>query len=203
MEVNIHQLEKRDFNAARRFAIQGMHFEWYVKGRVALYLYSKYFWYMEASRATRVYGAYIEEHLVGMLLADMDGEKPAYHMPVIRMILTAFKRIIGLFYRDASGAYDKANQEMLAAFQKRNTDQGELSFFAVDPKINGKGIGTKLLKRLQEEEAGKRIYLYTDSGSTYQFYEHRGFQMEEFREVKLNFGKRNVPITCYLFSKIL
>lgn len=203
MEVIIRQIEKRDFNAARKFAIEGMHLRWYVKGKIALYFYSKYFWYSELSSATRAYGAYIGDNLVGVLLTDMDGKKPVYHMPMVKKILTMFKKLIDFFYDGSSGAYDEANRNMLAAFQKRDKSDGELNFFAVDPKINGKGIGSKLLKRLQEDEPGKRIHLYTDSGSTYQFYEHRGFRMEGHREVELDFGKRKVPLTCYLFSKIL
>lgn len=203
MEVIIHQIEKRDFNAARKFAIEGMHLRWYVKGKIALYLYSKYFWYGEISKATRAYGAYIGDNLVGVLLAKMKGEKPVYPMPIRKKIIAVFKKLIGFFGKGSSGAYDSVNCEMLNAFQKRNISDGELNFFAVNPEIKGKGIGSKLLGCLQEDEAGKYIYLFTDSGSTYQFYEHRGFQMEERREVELDFGKRKVPLTCYLFSKIL
>lgn len=203
MEVIIHQIKKQDFNTARKFAIEGMHLRWHVKRKIALYLYSKYFWCGEISKATRAYGAYIGDNLVGVLLVKMKGEKTVYHMPVRKKVINIFKKLIGFFYDGASGAYDSVNREMLKSFQKRNISDGELNFFAVNPEIKGKGIGSKLLNRLQEDEAGKRIFLYTDSGSTYQFYEHRGFQMEECREVELNFGKRKVPLTCYLFSKIL
>lgn len=203
MEVIIRQIEKQDFNTARKFAIDGMHLQWYVKGKIALYLYSKYFWYLEISRATRAYGAYIGDRLVGVLLAEMDGEKPVYRMPLIIKLVAAFTKLIDFFYGGSSGAYDEANKDMFAVFQKRHQPDGELNFFAVDPAINGKGIGSKLLNQLQKNETGKHIYLYTDSGSTYQFYEHRGFQMEEWREVELDFRKGNVSITCYLFSKIL
>ena len=64
---------------------------------------------------------------------------------------------------------------LLEEFKKNNKVDGEINFFAVDPTIKGKGIGSLLLKELEKQEKDKLIYLYTDSGSTYQFYLHRGF----------------------------
>ncbi|WP_426727491.1 GNAT family N-acetyltransferase [Enterobacter cloacae complex sp. 288G10] len=48
--------------------------------------------------------------------------------------------------------------------------------FTVDPETKGAGIGSLLLKELENREKGKKIYLFTDTGSTFQFYQKRGFQ---------------------------
>ncbi len=42
-DIIIKQLEKKDFNAARKFAIDGMHLSGYATTRFELYFYSKYF----------------------------------------------------------------------------------------------------------------------------------------------------------------
>ena len=82
-----------------------------------------------------------------------------------------------------------------------NTPDGEINFFAVNPEIKGKGIGTLLLNELEKEEKGKLIYLYSDTGSTYQFYQKRGFNLSGKNDIKLIIDKKEAPLTCFLFSK--
>ena len=55
----------------KKFAIQGMHLDWYMDSKVVLTLYAKYFWYMELNRATKVYGAYVDDTFVGVLTRDL------------------------------------------------------------------------------------------------------------------------------------
>ena len=71
MDIKIKELMKKDFNKARKFAIEGMNLNWYTSNKLELYLYSKYFWYLETSKATKALGAYIDNELVGVLLVDM------------------------------------------------------------------------------------------------------------------------------------
>ena len=51
--------------------------------------------------------------------------------------------------------------------------------------------------------AGKLVFLYTDSGCTFQFYEHRGFSREETSKVPIHHGKRSFNLDCYLYAKQL
>lgn len=92
---------------------------------------------------------------------------------------------------------------MLAAYKEIHHPEGELNFFAVNPDIKGKGIGTKLLNEFEKQEVGKEIYLYTDSGSTYQFYEHRGFKVVGEKDIELDTYGEMVPLICVLFAKTL
>lgn len=41
--IEIRELRRRDYKKTRRFAIQGMHLDWYMDSRWILSLYSKYF----------------------------------------------------------------------------------------------------------------------------------------------------------------
>jgi ribosomal protein S18 acetylase RimI-like enzyme len=202
VDITIKPLQKRDFDAARKFAIDGMHLTWYTSNRLELYLYSKYFWCMEICRATTALGAYQDDKLAGVLLVDMKGKPKVFNPLTYRAFVKFVSFVINLGYKYAS-TYDTANKEMLEAYQKENVSDGELNFFAVDPNTKGKGIGTLLLNELERQENGKRIYLYTDSGSTYQFYTRRGFDEVGRKDITMKTHDKDVDLTCLLFSKRL
>lgn len=203
MDVKIKQLRKKDFNTARKFAIKGMHLHWYTSNNLELYLYSKYFWHLEISRATKALGAYIDDKLVGVLLVDINNQPKVFNSIFSLIFVKIASFIINLGYKEASSTYDNANMKMLDEFRKNNKVDGELNFFAVDPDIKGKGIGSLLLNELEKQEKNKLIYLYTDTGSTYEFYLHRGFTMAGSKDVVLEINNKEVPLTCFLFSKRL
>lgn len=201
MNIVIKQLRKQDFNRAREFAIEGMHLSWYATNGIELYLYSKYFWYLEITKATKAIGAYMDDRLVGVLLADMKDEPKIFTSAFYNAFIKVVIFFINLFYKNASSVYDKANIQMLKEFKENNDPDGEINYFAVDPSIKGKGIGTLLLNELEKYAKGKLIYLYTDSGSTYQFYQHRGFKKAVERSILLEIHKREIPLNCFLFCK--
>lgn len=203
MTVEIRPLKTRDFNQARRFAITGMHLGRYTSNAVELYLYSKYFWNSEISQATQAYGAYVDGAFAGTLLARMDSERPILKSLWRSSLSKLMDWIIQHFYGGMTTAYDRANTKMLACYQRKESLDGEILFFAVNPEIVGQGVGTLLLEKLAKVERGKRVYLYTDSGCTYQFYQRKGFEKVGQTEVALNEEGQQVPLTCLLFSKIL
>jgi GNAT superfamily N-acetyltransferase len=203
MNIEIKQIKQKDFNIARKFAIKGMHLNWYASNKFELYFYSKYFWYLEVSKATKALGAYMENKLVGVLFADMKNEPKIFRSVRYKLFTKTIGFIIHLFYKNASSTYDEANAKMFEYFKSENNPDGEINFFAVDQNMNGRGIGTLLLNELEKQEKGKLIYLYTDSGSTYQFYIHRGFNESGKTDIKLEINKKEIDLTCYLFSKRL
>ncbi len=86
---------------------------------------------------------------------------------------------------------------------KSHKPDGEILFLAADPECGVKGIGTALLKALEEKEKGKTMYLFTDDGCTYQFYEHRGFDRVEEKDIVMKMPKGDVPLKCFMYSKVL
>src|SRR5690625_2311319 len=181
MSIEMKTLKRKDFSQARKFAIKGMNLSWYTTNSIELYFYSLYFWYQEISKATRALGAYRNDELAGVLLVNMKGEPKIYSSLWSKLFLRLATFIIDQSYETRGGEYDNINREMLKAFKRTNQPDGELNFFAVNPRITGQGIGTKLLNELGKLETGKMIYLYSDSGSTYQFYMHRGFTESEYK----------------------
>ncbi|MED1606882.1 GNAT family N-acetyltransferase [Cytobacillus kochii] len=162
-----------------------------------------YFWYDGISKATRALGAYKDGELVGVLLVNMKGEHKYYSSLWSKLFVKLTSSIINQNYESRGSEYDYVNMKMLEELKKTEQVDGELNFFAVNPEIKGQGIGTRLLKELEKLESGKKIYLYSDSGSTYQFYMHRGFLEKGRENIKVEVAKEEVPLTCFLFSKTL
>ncbi len=203
MDVKIEPLRKKDFNAAREFATEGMNLDWFTNNDRELYVYSRHYFYYELIKATVALGAYDGDTLVGFLLADMNDQPKVFRSFRYRLFVRIVTFIIDSAYKDASVPYDEANEEMVGAYKASHPLDGELSFFAVDPKAMGNGIGTLLLNELASLHKGKHIYLFTDSGCTYSFYPRRGFAEVGRKEITLNNHGKVTPLTCFLFSKTL
>lgn len=201
--IEIKEIRKQDYKKAQQFAIQGMHFNWYMDNRVLLNLYARYFWYMELNRATKAYGAYVNDEFVGVLLAEIKGEAKRYYSRWRACYVSFFNWLQNLVAEKGVETYDEANRVMYRAFCEKNNPDGEIIFLAADPNSKIKGIGTALLSALKKDEHGKLVYLYTDNACTYQFYEHRGFSKSGEQQVVLNLGKKEVPLTCFLYAKKL
>lgn len=89
MEIELRELRKQDEKKAIRFAIKGMHFDWYMDSKFALNLYGRYFWYLETSRATQIIAAYADNQFVGVILAEIKG-KPKRSNSKLRKVYVTF-----------------------------------------------------------------------------------------------------------------
>lgn len=203
MKIEIKELKKSDYRKAIQFAVTGMHFDWYLDNHFLLYLYGMYFWYLELTRATQVFAAYVDDKFVGVLLAEMYGEERVYKSFWKTMYIKVFDFLQKTFYKGGAGLYDETTKAMLGTYLKEHSPDGELIFLAADPDCHIKGVGSRLLAELELKEEGKRIYLYTDNACTYQFYEHRGFQRDCETEIVLDMGKKQVPLICFIYSKVM
>ncbi len=199
--IEIREIRKQDYKKAQQFAIKGMHLNWYIKNKILLNLYAKYFWYLELNRATKVYGAYVDDEFVGVLLADMQNETKKYSSKLSSVYVRIIDGLQHIVAQDGVDSYDEANQKMYNSFCKEYIPDGEIIFLAANPNGKIKGIGTALLSVFEKEEQGKLVYLYTDSACTYQFYEHRGFKRSKEQKIILNLGKKKIPLTCMFYTK--
>lgn len=203
MDIVIKNIKKKDFGKIQKFALQGMQFDMYTENKIELYFYTKYFWYLELNRASQILAAYMGERLVGVLLADMKDE-PKVTVSSWRGFYVKFiEWIMKIGYKGSSDSYDEANKEMLTQFTNEHRADGELNFLAVDPEINDKGIGSKLLDELERREKGKLIYLFTNTGCTYQFYDRRGFERSGIKKINIEIRGKKIPHDCFLYSKRL
>lgn len=108
-----------------------------------------------------------------------------------------------MFFKDGAGIYEDTTKEQLAHYLKSHIPDGEIIFLAADSDCKIKGIGTALLNALEKKEPGKTLYLYTDNACTYQFYEHRGFERVEEKEILMNMPKGKINLKCFIYSKTI
>ena len=203
MQIEIRSMEKKDARKAIQFAIRGMHFDWYLDSKFLLNAYGRYFWYLETNRATQMLAAYVNHEFVGVLLAEMYGEKKQHGSIGERLYVRCVDLIQRLFFKGGAGLYEETTAGMLQEYRKDHQPDGEIIFLAADPDAQIKGVGTALLHELERREAGKTVFLHTDNACTYQFYEHRGFDRVVEKDIVLDMGKRMVPLTCFIFSKYI
>ena len=203
MDYQFKEFQKKDIKTISRFTVVGMNFNRYLPDGLLLDLVGQYFFLSELSRATQVIAAYQGDKLAGVLLAEMKGEfsyeGPWYRRAFIRMIAS----LSSLMAKNGVDAYETANQELLDQYRRSNSYDGEICFLSADPNTQSKGIGTALLNELARREPGKKVIVYTDTSCTYQFYEHRGFQLEGEKEISAEINKQTHSLICYLYSKIL
>lgn len=133
----------------------------------------------------------------------MDGE-PSHGLTLPQRAYTA---LVGLVLhvcsRDGGGRYEQTLETQYEHYTKTHRPDGEILFLAADPNCGIRGIGTALLSEFEATTHGKRIYLNTDDACTYQFYEHRGYIREEEDRITLRMRKGDVPLTCYIYDKVL
>ena len=117
--IEIKEVCKQDYKKAQKFAIQGMHLDWYMDSKVILDLYAKYFWYMELNRATKVYGAYADDIFVGVLLAEIKNEPKRYYSVSKAIYVKIFDWLQHLVAGKGVEEYDEANKDMYKSFLPR------------------------------------------------------------------------------------
>mgnify|MGYP000201112108 FL=1 len=201
VSIEIRNIDQSDYSKAIQFAIKGMHFDWYLNSPFLLNAYGRYFWYLEMNRATHVYAAYADNEFVGVLLAEVYGEKKVHQVWYEKIYVKAIDAIQKLFFRGGAGLYEDTVKAQLDHYLQQNKPDGEIIFLAADPDAKIKGIGSALLRSLEEQIPGKTVFLHTDDACTYQFYEHRGFQRVEEKDIVLEMPKGKVPLKCFVYSK--
>ncbi len=174
--------------------------EQYSDKRFFQQLYGRFFLYMEIENATRMFTAYEDDHLIGLLTVRVESEKKRYHS-LRRRLYLGLSMLMMLFWAGrGTNSYGDANENMLKNYKRHASPDGEICFLAVDPKRMGKGIGTKLLKALERTARGKEFYLFTDDNCTYQFYDHRDFTKEGEEVISMEIEGKQIPLTCMLYS---
>ena len=203
MSIEIKDIRKKDYKKAIQFAIKGMHFDWYLDSKFLLNAYGRYFWYLEMNRATQIFAAYVDNEFVGVLLAEMYAEKRKQNSFFQKVYVRFVDVIQKTFFKDGAGLYEETTKAQLKKYLQNHKPDGEIIFLAADPDCKIKGIGTTLLNALESVEKGKTVYLHTDDACTYQFYEHRGFERVQEKDIVLEMPKGKVPLKCLIYSKII
>lgn len=117
--------------------------------------------------------------VLGVILADC--KTAAHPGSLYRALAQAWAA--GLLFTAKSGrrlgkffqVFDRTDEELLQ--ETYCSFDGEICLFAMEESVRGKGVGKRLfseaMKYLKAQKA-KKLYLFTDSSCTWQFYERRG-----------------------------
>ncbi|BAK59058.1 N-acetyltransferase [Lactococcus garvieae] len=203
MKIEIRAFDPKDYQKSIQFAVKGMSFDRYSNNKTVINMYAKNFLYFELSKATQAIAAYVDNEMVGLLLAEIYGEPKLKQTFGQKAYLKIFNILRTFSKNSGLDTYEATNKELLRSYKSDASPEGEILYLAADPEKKIKDVGTALINELTAREPGKEIFLFTDTGCTYQFYEHKGFQRAGARDIQLDFGQNRIDLTAMLFSKKL
>lgn len=196
--MEIKELKKADYNKIISFTIKGMNLDKLSHSQSALRYYSKYYLFYELNRATDIICAYEGDDIIGILTANVKGQ-PKAHSSLYEKFFVFFTDFMDRIFNPFGDPVEKAMMKIHKKY-KKNYD-AEITFLTKDPDCDTKGIGTFLLNEFERRHKGKNVFLFTDDGCTYQFYEHRGFERVFIKNIVMKNGKKDIPIECYIYQK--
>lgn len=97
MDIELKELDKKDYKKAIQFAVKGMHFNMYLENNYLAYLYGKYFLYSEMLKATQIISAYINNSFIGILISRVNGEEKVFKSFWKRIYVNIFEFIQSTF----------------------------------------------------------------------------------------------------------
>ena len=191
-----------DLEEAERIVSKSLLFETDVKSGWALWAYGRDVIYDAMARSTKLYAAYYQNELVGILFANEHGAQKKYE----RSRYSAFHRAFTLFesfVHVGSGysSFDEIREELVASLD--SLPDVEIVLFATDPELEGKGIGSKLLEAFESEFSGHTAYLAADNTLSTDFLEKRGFSLAAEKTFSEGFSDDDPDNTCCIFTKTI
>ncbi|PTM58752.1 GNAT family N-acetyltransferase [Desmospora activa] len=125
--------------------------------------------------------ATLDGKVIGVIFGSRVGEKTSYKLlqddytrELLQLLnLNDIERNV---FVELTGKTNEAYSKLIRG--KENEFQGCLEFFAVSEEARGKKIGTKLFNELisyLRNTKANKIYVYTDTMSSYGFYDHNRF----------------------------
>ena len=147
----------------------------------------------------------VDNKPIGLIaLHELKNKKSNIHRPYfIKYLLKTLSSKVGRKTLKEIKVLDKADSA-LDRLSKRNYDV-ELSYFFVNSENHGKGYGTILYEEAMKYCIDNKLYnifLYTDSKSSYKFYEYKGFKLLGSKKEKLDLMKP-YHIELYKYEKNL
>ena len=201
--MEFKELEEKDYNKVIYYAASGMSFSEFNDDPEKQRKACKIEFYDALMRATETLAAYEDGEFAGVMVLGVNG-KPKLKVGLGKKIMVKFfKWLEKVAHNKEDDSYDEINTELLAKYKKENDYDGEIIFFVANPDLKIKGIGTQILNELERRYDGKTFFLFSDSGCTHQFYEHRGFTKyaEKINRFTVSGEKRS--IINYLYVKTL
>lgn len=203
-QVTFRDLEKSDFTIIEKIIIDTWHYEEFCKPNTARHM-AKFYLQSCLTEQTFSKVALMNQQVVGIIMAKSEeshkGSFTHFYKPFIAclplLITKEGRKTLKMFH-----SFYKIDQELLA--QSSKTFSGELSFFVLDEKARGLGIGKALFRQAKaylQSEKVKDFYLYTDSTCNYSFYEHEG--LHRIGEKTMHLPSQALDLHFFLYEYAL
>jgi ribosomal protein S18 acetylase RimI-like enzyme len=204
MSIEIRAFGRKDLRAAAAFAGEGMSLDAYTSNKLENLFYQRATIQHELMRSSVALGAYDGDRLAGFIFAKADTEPTLPTTGWVRFKDRVASWLINRFDHGSTELYYATNEGLLADLRKSANPTVEITFFAVDTEVRGKGVGSLLLAEVERRFAGQTAFLYSDTGAVFQFYLARGFTKAGSRDILLPLGRgKTHPLTCMIFTKLL
>ncbi|MDR2834460.1 MAG: GNAT family N-acetyltransferase [Streptococcaceae bacterium] len=150
--------------------------------------------------------AVLDGEVVGVIFASIKGEDLIYRL----LVESEMENIFVLMNADESDKasfieymykLDSSYEELIV--NRAQDYDGTLQFLALSPKARGKGVGKLLWQTLHtylKEKEIASIYVYTDNGCNFEFYDYQGFARVDTKEVVMKFGDEAESMEIYLYD---
>lgn len=151
-------------------------------------------YFFERTTYAKVYE--VDGEAVGLILGAVDGDEVLF--PNVER--TPFSELPEEAVSELA-LEAKTDDELLEECKDKGYDS-EVVYFIASGKMRGKGIGTKLIDSYLEylkSKGKKRVFLYTDDFSKYQYYEKKGFVRDAAKTIFIDNGYHEY----YIYSKML
>lgn len=122
----------------------------------------------------------------------------------IRQLLSVLSLYLTKEGRRISNIFGRINgidQKLLKNSAKKY--EGEIAFFAVDPRFRGSGIGKMLFQKMRaymEREKIRSFFLFTDTSCSYEFYEHQGMKRRQQHMDSFEIRNQTVEMKFFLYE---
>lgn len=203
-------IRKGDYAQVKDIICKAFSLDAYITNEKLLDAVKSQYLYSCLSEATYTCVAEKDGQTVGVIMGNAKSDYSAIkHIPyLIKDLWYGMKMVLyGRRYRKQAAGY-KDIHTIYREFSAKHKGEfdGVLTLFAVNQDCRGFGIGKNLLERLMdylENQKVKHIYLYTDTTCTYEFYEHRGFERLESKELQMERGGKPFQMEVFLYGYLL
>lgn len=202
-KVIFRQYKKQDDKYLKDIIRQTWQYDKFCTPKIANKL-SKLYLYSCLSNQTYTQVALINDIPIGIIMGkDIKKYKSKFYYKIKQLFYTISillssegKKVLSIFSN-----VEYIDKELLN--ECNNNYEGELSFFAINSKYRGLGIGKTLFNNLLNYMKNQNInnfYLFTDTSCNYKFYEIQGMNRKSSKSITL---MQNSPMTFYLYDYIL
>lgn len=196
MDIKYEQMTKDDYGTIKKLITEAW-FSDYPFDEKYIRLYANGYLNMYLAKADYKIVAKDGDKVVGFLFGNVK-QAPFWQRVKSKLTLFCYGVSMLFSYPGRRGIKitlitDKVNKKLLKPFKKEI--KNELILFIVDQNYQGCGIGSTLEKMFCNELKAngiKKLYLFTDTYSNYEYYEHRGYDRKG--ALPVDFGLKNSEI---------